>query len=243
MPAEISVSALEALFDRMPDVVFFVKDRQGRYAAVNQTLLERCAASAKRELSGPTTAEIFDPPLGGRFLEQDRQVLEAGVEIRDRLELHLYRSHRTGWCLTNKVPLWQGSEVVGLIGLSKDLQLPDEAVDPVFERLARRIDTFRQDLSTPLGASDLAREVGVTRPRLARCVKRVFGLSPRQLLAKVRLDSATELLRSRPDWNMSEIAHACGYRDHSAFSRHFKSMVGIAPSEFRRLRQPPGGPS
>ncbi|MCG8457617.1 MAG: PAS domain-containing protein, partial [Holophagales bacterium] len=75
------MSALEALFDRMPDVVFFVKDRQGRYAAVNQTLLERCAVSAKRELIGRTTAEIFDPPLGGRFLEQDRQVLEAGVEI------------------------------------------------------------------------------------------------------------------------------------------------------------------
>ena len=32
----------EALFDLVPDVVFFVKDGVGRYVAVNHTLVSRC---------------------------------------------------------------------------------------------------------------------------------------------------------------------------------------------------------
>ena len=33
----------EALFDALPDVVFFIKDTAGRYVRVNQTLADRCA--------------------------------------------------------------------------------------------------------------------------------------------------------------------------------------------------------
>ena len=32
----------EVLFDHLPDVVFFIKDRDGRYLSVNRTLVERC---------------------------------------------------------------------------------------------------------------------------------------------------------------------------------------------------------
>ena len=33
---------LEPVFDAMPDIVFFVKDAQARYALVNRTLVSRC---------------------------------------------------------------------------------------------------------------------------------------------------------------------------------------------------------
>ena len=33
---------LEPVFDSMPDIVFFVKDEQARYALVNRTLASRC---------------------------------------------------------------------------------------------------------------------------------------------------------------------------------------------------------
>lgn len=32
----------EVLFDLLPDVVFFLKDTEGRYTSVNQTLAQRC---------------------------------------------------------------------------------------------------------------------------------------------------------------------------------------------------------
>ena len=39
---------IEALFDAIPDVLFFIKDRQGRYTHVNQTMLRRLACARAR---------------------------------------------------------------------------------------------------------------------------------------------------------------------------------------------------
>lgn len=36
--------------------------------------------------------------------------------------------------------------------------------------------------------------------------------------------------------SIARIAQACGFADYSAFAREFRVMVGVAPSEFRRLR-------
>ena len=40
-PSLVDVSILESLFDQVPDVAFFVKDTEGRYTAVNDSLVER----------------------------------------------------------------------------------------------------------------------------------------------------------------------------------------------------------
>jgi AraC-like DNA-binding protein len=34
---------------------------------------------------------------------------------------------------------------------------------------------------------------------------------------------------------VAEIAQACGYGDHSAFTRQFKATTGLTPSQYRQL--------
>jgi AraC-like DNA-binding protein len=68
--------------------------------------------------------------------------------------------------------------------------------------------------------------------RFERLVKQVFHLTPRQLLTKTRIDAASRLLQEGGA-SVAEIAHRCGYSDHSAFTRQFKATVGIAPVAFR----------
>ena len=101
-------SFAETLFDRIPDVVFFIKDRDGRYVVVNQTLVTRCGRRDKNELLGQTARQVFPSPLGNRFFEQDRRVLASGIPIVQNLELHLYPTRLEGWCLTDKLPLFGG---------------------------------------------------------------------------------------------------------------------------------------
>jgi AraC-like DNA-binding protein len=36
---------------------------------------------------------------------------------------------------------------------------------------------------------------------------------------------------------VTEIAIACGYHDHSAFTRQFKATVGMTPSEYRAMQK------
>jgi AraC-like DNA-binding protein len=80
----------------------------------------------------------------------------------------------------------------------------------------------------------LARASGLSLDRFERLVKRVFDLTPRQLLAKTRVEAASRLLLGAR--SVAEVAHACGYADHSAFTRQFHAVVGLTPREFRRQR-------
>ena len=45
--SEVDVDLVEWLFDRSPDVAFFVNDALGRYVAVNQSLLARHGLQSK----------------------------------------------------------------------------------------------------------------------------------------------------------------------------------------------------
>jgi hypothetical protein len=58
----------EALFDRLADVVFFVKDAHGRYVVVNSTLMWRCGFAHKGSLIGHSPLKVFPPEQGSCML-------------------------------------------------------------------------------------------------------------------------------------------------------------------------------
>jgi PAS domain S-box-containing protein len=228
---------VEALFDCTPDVAFFVKGLRGEYLVVNQTLVQRCGAKSKAEVVGRTAGELFPAPLGEAYAAQDRQVL-GGRPLRDRLELHLYPDGRRGWCLTHKLPLYGASgRVVGLVGISRDLQHPDERGDD-YRRIAKAVVYLQEHYDEPLRVAALARLAQLSPTRFRRLVQRIFQLTPARLLVKTRLDAAAALL-TESDLSVATIAVECGYSDQSAFTRQFHALVGMTPREFRRAARAP----
>jgi AraC-like DNA-binding protein len=63
-------------------------------------------------------------------------------------------------------------------------------------------------------------------------MKRFFGLTPSQFIAKARVAAASRLLRET-DQSVAAIALACGFYDHSAFTRTFRAVTGVTPTQFR----------
>ena len=55
---------IAALFDQLPDIVFFVKDVEGRYTSANRTLAERCGLRDKGELLGKRPSDVLGDTLG-----------------------------------------------------------------------------------------------------------------------------------------------------------------------------------
>lgn len=234
---QMELSAAEGLFDLVPEVVFFVKDKAGRYVGMNQTLVERCGRKTKAEVLGRTVADLFPPELAHVYATQDRQVLKTGRAIIDRLELHLYRDRRPGWCLTSKIPLRDASgRVTGLAGLSRDLTTPgvERLIPP---KLADAVLYLQENFSDPITCSQLARKAGLSAERFTRLVKRIYQLTPGQLVIQTRLQEATRQLRETTR-RVAEIAVACGFYDHSAFSRQFKAATGMTPLAYRHTEQP-----
>ena len=234
----LPLALLERLFDALPDVVFFAKDARGRYTHANQTLLDRLRLAKRAQLVGRRTDELFPGGLGDRYREQDERVLRDGVEIAGQLELHLYPNRAPGWCLTHKLPWRETTRIVGLVGLSRDLATPglSHATPPAtYARVARVVDRLQRDYAEPLHIGELAREAGLSIAQLERHVTQLYRVTPRQLLARARLDAALALLAG--DASIAGIAHACGYTDHSAFARQFRRSTGVSPRDWRALQR------
>lgn len=227
------------LFDRLPGVVFFVKDARGRYLAVNATLLLRLGRPSAAEVLGRTAADLFAPPLGQRYLEQDLEVCRSGRPLEDVLELHLYPDGREGWCLTTKVPLAdEDGRVRGLVGISRDVPTPALGESP--DALAVALAAVRERCSERLRVSELAAMARLSRYQFTRRVRALFSLTPAQLLIKARTDRARTMLAATAE-PLAAVAAACGYCDQSAFTRQFRRVVGLTPAQYRAaLRQRSG---
>ena len=226
------LAIMEELFDHIPETAFFLKGPAGRYLAVNQSLVERCGLQDKRQLVGRHVREIFPPELAERYALQDQSVLRTGRPIVDLLELHWYARRRAGWCLTTKLPVRDSTgTIVALIGISRDLRAPgDSEIIPA--SLADTLDHLERHYADSVSPASLARLAGLPLTRFERLIKRIFRLTPSQLITQTRLAAASRLLREtgKP---VADIAHACGFYDHSAFTRAFRSATGLTPTQFR----------
>ncbi len=213
-------------------MAFFVKDKAGRYVAVNESLVARHGLKSKSQVIGKCPRDICPGDFGRVPTEQDEKVLRTGRPLVDHLEMQWHRPHAPVWCLTTKLPMLNSDGgVFGLIGFSRDVRAPIEA-DEIPADFARALDEFEQNLSSEVTPAWLARRSKLSSQRLARLTKRLFGLTPSQFITKSRIAAASRMLRD-PDRSVSEIAQACGFYDHSAFTRAFRSSTGMTPSEFR----------
>ncbi|RRY57146.1 AraC family transcriptional regulator [Pseudomonas aeruginosa] len=221
----------------MPGVVFFVKDERARYVLVNRTLARRCGVKDKAELLGRSADEVFPSSLGPLYAEQDRRVLRGGATLENQLELHLYPGRQPGWCLTHKQALRDADgAIIGMAGISHALPAAQSA-HPAYGRRAAVDAHIREHYDQPLSLADLTAIAGLSVAQLERHCKRIFQLTPRQMIHKARLGAASQLLAG--DAPITEIALRCGYTDHSAFSRQFKALTGLSPSQYRETHRQP----
>ena len=117
------------LIDNFTKIVFFVKDEQARYQLANRTLLKRCQLNKHADIIGFTTEEVFSHHQGKDYMVQDMKVLREGKSIVDNLELHSYASGQLGWCITNKLPIYNNNQqIVAMVGISVDIDEDNERV-------------------------------------------------------------------------------------------------------------------
>jgi two-component system, cell cycle sensor histidine kinase and response regulator CckA len=111
-------AALQTFFDHSAALVF-LKDADGRYLMVNRHF-EKCFGLTREEVLGQTDAEIFGIEQSKAFRENDRQVLEAGVEMEFEEVAHYVTGTRTSLVLKFPVRDENGA-VSGVGGVATDV--------------------------------------------------------------------------------------------------------------------------
>jgi len=233
----IDIDLLASLFEFAPDVAFFVKNRSGHYIAVNDSLVVRHGLTNKDQVIGLTPTQICVGELGEMPQAQDEEVLKTGRPVIEHLELQLCRPKNPVWCLTTKLPIKNAAgEVIGLFGFSRDVRVTVN-VDDIPPKFADALSRFEKDLGSAISPASLAEESELTSQKLIRLTKKLYGITPTQLIAKIRIAAACRLLEET-NKSIADIALSCGFTDHSAFTRAFKSSTSVTPSVYRSQSRP-----
>ncbi|MBL8855063.1 MAG: AraC family transcriptional regulator [Planctomycetaceae bacterium] len=227
---------LETLFDTLWDVVFCIKDRHGRYIAVNQALSLRVHAANKQAMIGKQARDFFAADLAQAYDLQDQAVFETGQAVIDQLEQITNPDGTMGWYLTNKFPfLDEQSAIVGVIGVSQDLHTPSDS-ELSIANLGQVVANIKTNLNQPLRGDELAKLIDLSAEQLDRRMKKVFRLSTKKYIMKCRLEKSAELLRTT-DRSLAQIAIDCGFSDQSALTRQFKETFLWTPAAYRQSQR------
>ena len=106
-----------------------------------------------------------------------------------------------------------------------------EAVDELFRATVRK-NIVENIGDAEYGPERLAKDMGMSKNMLTSKIKSVYGILPVELMNRVRVQAATELL-TQTELTISEIAYRVGFNDPKYFSRVYKKMTDISPTEAR----------
>ena len=221
------------LFEFLPSVIFYAKDRKGRIVAANTALLEAQAWAGPEELFGKTVFDFHPPLLAQAYHEEDLYVMGRNAPLANRVWFVLDRSGRSGWFSSSKVPLHgDRGRVIGLAGVRYAISTPADA-ERQFRELAGVIKILETRHREPLSMKELADASGLSSTHFNRRFAELIGVSPTRLLHSIRIDHARHLL-ARTDQTISDIAIEVGYYDQSHLTRHFRRQCGITPRAYRQ---------
>ncbi len=154
---------LSTVYNSIPDLVF-CKDMESHYTSCNPSF-EKFAGYKESELIGKNDIDIFriDEKMAKLFIEADKRVLiNRNVEVIE--EQVTYPDGTKRLLETLKTPLIQNNEVIGMMGVSRDIterKAAEEAAQAASKAkssfLARMSHEIRTPLNAIIGMSKIAR--------------------------------------------------------------------------------------
>ena len=227
-----AAAALLELFDCLPGVIFYAKDRESRYMAANQAMLVAKEIDDPGELLGRTDRDFHPAVMADAYIAEDRRVMEAGLSLTHQIWFVVDRSGRPGWFQSSKVPLRDASgEVIGLAGVRYAIKTPEDR-EKQFRALAPVIRYLEENYTSAVPMKEMIRLAGISPTHFNRRFLSLFGMSPTRFLHSLRIEKARQLL-THTDRPVGEIALETGYHDQSHFTRHFRRLTGMTPGRFR----------
>jgi len=223
---------LLALFDLIPEVSFFVKDREGRFMSLSLHKHEHCGVKTEADAIGKTDHDFFSKPRADAYRADDLAVMESGTPLINRVEAspEVFDSPRL--VATSKIPLRdRKGRIIGIAGFSRPLDEISGDTD-LSRRFEKVIGHIHRNYCDPIASKELARIAGLSVSQFERRFGDAFGVSPRQYLLRIRIEAAARLLAST-EKTVSEIAIACGFHDHAHFSKSFRKMMHASPTRYR----------
>lgn len=225
--------ALLQLFEDLPGVYLFVKDREGRFVTANQSTLALHGCTHEDQWVGRTDFDFHPPALAAQYVEEDRAVMKSRKPLRNQVWLVMSFDGMPRWYLSSKIPLLgENGEPVGLAGVLR----PYDHTGPSsgqYSRLTPAMEHVLAHFGDTIETSQLAQLANLSVSQFQREFRRLFRMSAGEYLLRVRLLIARRRLEETND-AVGQIALDCGFYDQSHFNRSFRAKMGIPPLTYRK---------
>ena len=225
------------LFDVLPNIFLFIKDRRHRYVKVNRALFTLHGCATEAEMLGRTDFDFNPPTLAAQYVEEDRRVMSTRQPRVDQVWLVQSADGMPRWYISSKFPVFGPRGAV--IGIAGVMRLYDHAGSAPgdYRRLTRACEFVLANYAQPIAIADLASRANLSPSQLQREFRRLFRMNPGDYILRVRLLMARRQLEesSAP---VGQIALDCGFYDQSHFTRAFRADTGLRPLEYRRRFAP-----
>ena len=129
--------------------------------------------------------------------------------------------------------VWHQQRIFEEILHMMDLTQHDAAGSTTLEIAEKTEAYIRNHYTESISNASLSEALHFHYNYLARCMKRVYGLTPMDYLTDYRLKQA-KLLLLKTEVPISKIAERVGYESTAYFSRRFTHKAGISPLHFRK---------
>ena len=227
----------QELFEHLPGVYFFVKDRQSRLVCASQPFREHLGVKTEAEFVGKTDYDFFPPHAADHFVRDDQLVMTTGEPLIGRVELWYNEQRVLDWFVTNKLPVrdLKGS-IIGVMGTVRSYEGQRRTMLPL-SLINSTVDYIREHHHERLTVEELARQAGLSPRQLHRKFRDVFGLSVQDFLVKTRVQAASDALL-HSNLSIAQIAIDFGFCDQSAFTQLFRKHTGLTPLRFRHHYRP-----
>jgi transcriptional regulator GlxA family with amidase domain len=106
------------------------------------------------------------------------------------------------------------------------------AAEETNRRLLRARDAMDRSFVEPLDVPTLARIAHVSPAHFSRLFRGTFGETPHRYLQRRRVERAMFLLRETSH-SVTDVCLLVGFSSLGTFSRTFRQIVGLSPSEYR----------
>ena len=227
--------AFRLMFDQQPNVFFFVKDRESRLIAASEPMWNRLGLECEADVIGRLDEDIYPEQAAKAYRADDELVFRTGKPLINRLEVWYDEQRTLSWFLTTKVPLrGDNGKIIGLMGLTRrdegrSRHQPSSEVTLIVSHI-------QKNTSRILSTAELARECGLSERTLYRKIHQALGVTPYELMLRIRIEAAAEALIQTTD-KVIDIAQAHAFCDQSAFTQHFRKRIGLTPKQFRMRYQ------
>ncbi|HSS94305.1 MAG TPA: AraC family transcriptional regulator [Candidatus Dormibacteraeota bacterium] len=107
-----------------------------------------------------------------------------------------------------------------------------QAVENINRRMLRARDAIDRTYAQPLDIPNLAAVAYVSEAHFIRTFKATFGETPHRYLQRRRVERAMFLLRESGR-TVTDVCLDVGFTSLGTFSRTFRDIVGVTPTEYR----------